>query len=105
MFDQHNVVSSGFFFLLTSFISGTSAVIFFFENRRLEDIFLGAPSEDPARQTEFLTFALKKLGLEVLQAAFLKKRMHGDSGYDWKTTPSSKGITDICFFLFSCFNC
>ena len=75
------------FFLLTSFISGTSAVIFlkvFFslEHRLLEDVFLGAPSQDRARQTDCLTFALKKLVLEVLRAAFLKKRMHGDTGYD-----------------------
>ena len=73
--------------------------LFLLENRCLEDVFLGAPSQDRARQTNCLTFARKKLVLEVLLAAFLKKRMHGDTGYDWKTTPSSKGNTYICFFF------
>ena len=64
---------------LASFISGTSDVIFedyfFLEHRRLQDVFLGAPSQDRARQTDCLTYALKKLVLEILLAAFLKKRM------------------------------
>ena len=46
---------------LATFISGTSDVIFedyFFEHRRLQDVFLGAPSQDRARQTDRLTYAL-----------------------------------------------
>ena len=49
--------------------------IFFLEHRRLEDVVLGAPSEDGARQTDYFTYALWKFVLEVLLAAFLKKRM------------------------------
>ena len=49
--------------------------IFLLEHRRLEDVFLGAPSQDRARQTDCLTYALKKLVLDVLLAAFLKKRI------------------------------
>ena len=37
--------------------------------------FLGAPSQDRARQNDCLMYALKKLVLEVLLPAFLKKRM------------------------------
>ena len=40
-----------------------------------EDVFMGAPSRDLARQTDCLTCALKKLVLEVPMTAFLKKRM------------------------------
>ena len=32
--------------------------IFFREHRRLQDVFLGAPSQDRARQTDRLTYAL-----------------------------------------------
>ena len=51
---------------LRSFISGTVAVIFLnviqsLTHRRLEEAFLGAPSQDRARQTDCLTYALKKL--------------------------------------------
>ena len=64
---------------LTSFISGTSAVIFLnvisLEHCCFEDVFLGAPSQDGALQTGCLTYALKKLVLDVLLAAFLKKRI------------------------------
>ena len=109
MFDEHNVASSVCFFSVNKFCFRNFSRHFFkrlflLENRCLEDVFLGAPSQDRARQTNCLTFARKKLVLEVLPAAFLKKRMHGDTGYDWKTTPSSKGNTDI-FSFFSCFNC
>ena len=34
---------------------------FFFEHRRLEDIFLGAPFQDQAPKTDYLTYAFKKL--------------------------------------------
>ena len=54
--DQHNAASPLCFFFkpiinnLKSYISGTSDVVFkiffFLEHRRLEDVFLGAPSED-----------------------------------------------------------
>ena len=63
-----------------------------------EDVFLGAPSQDRARQTDCLTYALKKLALEVVLAAFLKKRMKTLITAE-KTTPSSKGNPDICFFF------
>ena len=42
----------------------------------MQDVFLGAPSQDQARQTDCLTNALKKLVLELFLAVlFLKKRM------------------------------
>ena len=65
---------------LKSFISGTAYVIIFWTHffsleNGLEDIFLGAPSQDRACQTDCFTYAHKKLVLEVLLAAFLKKRI------------------------------
>ena len=60
--DQHNAASLLYFFFkpiinnLKSFISGTSEVVFYIffllEHHRLEDVFLGAPSEDRPQQTE-----------------------------------------------------
>ena len=86
MIDKHHVVSSVYFSIkaivsnLTSFISGTSAVIFFKRYFRSNIVaskttVLDAPSQDEARQTDCLTYALKKLVLDVLLAAFLKKRI------------------------------
>ena len=63
-----------------------------------KDVFLGAPSQDWARQTDRLTYALKKLVMEVLLAAFLKKRMKTLTTTE-KTTSSSKGNADICLFF------
>ena len=51
------------------------STLFSLEHRGLEDVFMGAPSRDLARQTDCLTCALKKLVLEVPMTAFLKKRM------------------------------
>ena len=34
---------------------------FFLEHLRLEDIFLGAPFQDQAPKTDYLTYAFKKL--------------------------------------------
>ena len=112
MFDQHHVASSVYFSVkaivsnLTSFISGTSAVIF------LTVIFartspprkttgLGAPSQDGACQTDCLTYALKKFVLNVLLAAFLKKRIAS-----LVTTEKRLQVLKVTqpFFLFSCFN-
>ena len=116
MFDQHNVVSSEYFFYvkaiisnLTSFISGTSDAIFlnlFFartRDRRHEDVFLGAPSQDRARETDRLTYALKKLVLEVLLAAFLKKRMATLVKTEKRLQVLK--VTQIFASSFSCFNC
>ena len=87
MFDQHNIASSVYFSVkaivstLTSFISGTSASYRIFQSYFRSNIaasktsVLGAPSQDGARQTDYLTYALKKLVLDVLLAAFLKKRI------------------------------
>ena len=61
--DQLNAASSPLYFVfkpiinnLKSLISGTSEVVFYIffllEHRRLEDIFLGAPSKDRPQQTE-----------------------------------------------------
>lgn len=49
---------------------------------------MGAPSQDRVPQADCLTYALKKLVLEILLAAFLKKRM-----------ATRKGDTDVYFFV------
>ena len=76
---------------------------FFLEHRHLKDVFLGAPSKDRARQTDFLTYALTKLVLDALMVAFLKKR---------KTTLIAtekrlqvQKVSEILVSLFKCFNC
>ena len=51
---------------------------------------MGTPSQDRVPQADCLTYALKKLVLEILLAAFLKKRM-----------ATRKGDTDVYFFFFS----
>ena len=61
--DQHNAASLLYFFFkpiinnLKSFISGTSDVVFYIffllERGHLEDVSLGAPSEDWPQQTEY----------------------------------------------------
>ena len=70
------------------------------EHRRLEDVVLGAPSQDRARQTDPLTRALKKLVLEVLLAAFLKKRMA-----TLVTTEKRLQVLKVTHTYFSFFSC
>ena len=112
MFDKHNVASSVYFSIkaivsnLTSSISGTSAVIFFKRYFRSNIVasnttVLGAPSPDEARQTDCLTCALKKLVLDVLLAAFLKKRIA-----TLVTAEKRLQVLKVthCFYFFRCFN-
>ena len=112
MFDQHNVASSVSFPVkakvsnLTSLISGTLAVIF------LNVIF--ARTSPPRRRpfwarplkTEHAKLivwriALKKLVLDVLLEAFLKKRI-----VTLITTEKRRQVLKVthCFFFSSCFN-
>ena len=84
--DQHNTASPLYFFFkpminnLKSFISGTLNVVFkivfLLEHRRLEDVFLGAPSEDRPQQTDFMCRMLSRSSFgSFFLTTFLKKRI------------------------------
>ena len=85
-----------------SFISSTStSKTQFNKKRHLMRCLYMCDSQDGARQTDCLTYALKNLVfVELLLVTVLKKCVRGDTGYDWlKTTLSCEGNTDICFFF------
>ena len=108
MFDKHNVASSVYFSvkaitsILTSFISGTSAVIF------LNVIF--ARTSQPRRRpfwarplkTEQPNWLFDVCSQEAgfgCTSGSVPEETHSDTGYDWKTTTSSKGETLFLFLV------
>ena len=114
MSDQYNVASWVYFSNkeitsnLTGFISGTLVVIFLNNvifartsppRRRLFGRALSRPS------TPNRLFDVRSQEARFgCTSGSVPEETHGDTGYDWKTTPSSKGNSDM-FLFFSCFNC
>ena len=93
---------------LTSFIAGNSAIIFL-------NVFFFAGTSPPGRRRFGRALSRPSTpnwSFDVCsqEARFgstsgcVPEETHGNTSYDWKTTPSSKGNTDI-FSFFSCFNC
>ena len=74
---------------------------FLLEHRRLEDVILGAPSEDRPQETECMWRMLSRSSFGSLFSGYVPEETHIDADNDWKTTRSSKGKTDICL----CSNC
>ena len=65
---------------------------------------MGAPSQDLARQTDCLTVLCSQEApfgstYDFAPEETHAEEPHGDTDYDWKTAPSSKGNRDICFFF------
>ena len=102
MFDQHNVASSVYFSVkaivsnLTSFISGSSAVIPYFEtlfsleHHRLEDVCFGRALS--RRNTPNWLFDVCSQEARFgCTSGIVPEETHSNTGYDWKTTASSKG--------------
>ena len=64
----------------------------------MQDVFLGAPSQDQARQTGWFDECSQEVRFGIISCCVLEET-HDESNFDWKTTQSSKGKAYVCLFL------
>ena len=99
-YDQHNAASPLYSFFKQPIINTLKKFhfrnirlrylnLFLLEHRLLEDVFLGAPSEDRPQQTECIWRILSKSSFGSFFSCCVPEETHIDADYDWKTTQSS----------------